>query len=86
MHLYVCSSIVPLRPWVFTTILLSWWYFRYRKCTYIHVTATMQIFVPVLLLAIAAVAYGRVAEPVTAPEEGELTLLFNTHEIVKDRL
>lgn len=29
----------------------------------------MQIFVPVLLLAIAAVAHGRVAEPVTAPEE-----------------
>uniref|UniRef100_A0A0K8RND1 Putative secreted protein n=1 Tax=Ixodes ricinus TaxID=34613 RepID=A0A0K8RND1_IXORI len=29
----------------------------------------MQIFVPVLLLAIAAVAYGRVAEPVTSPEE-----------------
>ncbi|CAN7975355.1 unnamed protein product [Ixodes persulcatus] len=29
----------------------------------------MQIFVPVLLLAIAAVAYGRVVEPVTAPEE-----------------
>uniref|UniRef100_V5HPU4 Putative secreted protein n=1 Tax=Ixodes ricinus TaxID=34613 RepID=V5HPU4_IXORI len=29
----------------------------------------MQIFVPVLLLAIAAVSYGRVVEPVTAPEE-----------------
>ncbi|KAM7302170.1 hypothetical protein ISCGN_017687 [Ixodes scapularis] len=29
----------------------------------------MQIFVPVLLLAIAAVAYGRVAEPVNVPEE-----------------
>ncbi|KAM7302167.1 hypothetical protein ISCGN_017684 [Ixodes scapularis] len=29
----------------------------------------MQIFVPVLLLAVAAVAYGRVAEPVTAAEE-----------------
>uniref|UniRef100_V5IC88 Putative secreted protein n=1 Tax=Ixodes ricinus TaxID=34613 RepID=V5IC88_IXORI len=29
----------------------------------------MQIFVPVLLLAIAAVAYGRVAEPVPSPEE-----------------
>ncbi|CAN7997963.1 unnamed protein product [Ixodes pacificus] len=32
----------------------------------------MQIFVPVLLLAIAAVAYGRVAEPVTAPEEDDV--------------